>query len=221
MKKTSSKALRNAERKSRRPRSPFLLHFRPLDLDHLIHLAQPAVAAEFEDARLAEQVQGEGGPVGAEEPGHAESISSMSAPAKPAANRGRASDGLSASGARPSIPPNRKQPVLLATDSQRGISFLLIVIHDRLFAAPVFLLDHVRQDLRSKQQTRAEGRLQDVYKIRGDVDLKLLETFEERSLQADKELPICLRVGHVDEQADEVLLIPLSFMHPDATHGGG
>jgi hypothetical protein len=63
--------------------------------------------------------------------------------------------------------------------------------------------------------------LQDVYRIGGDVDLKLLETFEEGSLQADKELPVGLRVWRVYEQADEVLLIPLSFVHPDTTHGGG
>jgi hypothetical protein len=62
--------------------------------------------------------------------------------------------------------------------------------------------------------------LQDVYRIGSDIDLKLLESFKESGFQADEELPVRLRVWHVYEQADEVLLIPLAFVHPDSPHGG-
>jgi hypothetical protein len=50
---------------------------------------------------------------------------------------------------------------------------------------------------------------QDVDWIRRDVDLDLIESLEQRGFQTHEELPVRSRVGHIDEETNEVLLIAL------------
>src|SRR4051812_31864419 len=59
------------------------------------------------------------------------------------------------------------------------------------------------------------GPLQDVDGVGGDVNLDLAEPFEKPRLEGGKELPVLRSVLDVYHDADEFVLVPLSFMDPD------